>query len=660
MSSSSSSSSSSPSAEDSATTTAAAAAKYGARESQIIHTRIRTLNDEEAQLLSSTLSSSPDDSDSESESDSQEFIRPPPPTTSTTTTTTTTSSQPYRITKALFLPGFQSFPHSALSTYLARPWQKTFFSAVSVLLFFSLAIFLPLSSSKGGLIADGAPGNEQIHHLSCTTSLLPFKSCGLDLEDCRPFRNHSFTFRCPAGCETVRVLNPHHVGAEDIVYRPFVIGGAEGRYRGDSFICQAGLHGGRIGKKGGCGKVRVEGEYYRFAGGRGENGMEGIEFDGHFPVSFEVDGYDGVCEGESRWGISFWLVVLGTGFLSWVTTDARVMFWTMVVVGFVWVSLVGDPPDLELGSGELISSLVSIGIGRWLPGLFCLAVVWLFVVRRTLSRLPAEVGFEKAVLWVGGFWIGALVNSTIEPMIPLARLTRHDLEQQPGAVVGLVAVVGLILGVGVVQAYCFWREGRLGRYLIFYGGSVLALALLAMLPGLQLRIHHYILALLLLPGTSMQTRPSLLFQGLLVGIFVNGIARWGFDSLLQTADMLRGDGEYGSLLPVVKDAVVKTLADGPVESISFGWEALPFKWDGVGWDALQGISVTVNDVERYRGWFTERPLEEQVFKWYRGGDMLGRGVRTDEYFRFGFLGERGRVLDYTDAGTWYLNGTWSY
>ncbi|KAK4160108.1 hypothetical protein QBC43DRAFT_246115 [Cladorrhinum sp. PSN259] len=634
---------------------AAAKAKYGDR----THVNIRTVvdgNDEEAQLLSS--SALLPDSDSDSDSDLQEIVgsnsRP-------NNTKSSKLSRQHRITTALVLPKLQAYPHSLLTNLLPSSQTARTILLIFYLLFLSLSTFLPISLNKSGLFTKEG---EQVHHLSCTTSLLPFKACDLNLDSCRhdqAFSNHSFTFRCPAGCESVRVLNEHYVGEEEVVYKPWVIGGGEGKYRGDSFLCQAGIHASVIGAKGGCGRVVVGGEYYRFVGNK-QNGIEGIEFDGWYPVSFEVNRYEAgeECEEDRRWGFGYWITVLGTVMLAWCTTDARVMFWVTAVFGFVWVSLAGDPPDLEMESRMLMPSLLSIGVGRWVPGLFCLAVVWLFVGKRTLKGLPAEVGLEKSLLWVGAFWVGALVNSTIEPMIPLARLTKHDLEQQPGAVVGLVVIVGVILGVAVLQAYHFWREGRFRRYIIFYIGLILGLGLLAMLPGLELRIHHYILALLLLPGTSMQTRPSLLFQGLLVGIFVNGVARWGFDSLLQTADMLRGDGEYGSLLPGVKMPLVHTLADAPVESISFSWDALPMQWTGVGWDILQGISVMVNDVERYRGWFSEKALEDQLFTWYRGGDMMGKGVRTNEYFRFGFIGEGGELLDYTKAGVWYLNGTWSY
>ena len=58
---------------------------------------------------------------------------------------------------------------------------------------------------------------------------------------------------------------------------------------------------------------------------------------------------------------------------------------------------------------------------------------------------------------------------------------------------------------------------------------------IALLPNLQLRVHHYIIALALMPGTAWPTRLSAIYQGLLLGLFLNGIAAFGFDSILQTA-----------------------------------------------------------------------------------------------------------------------------
>ena len=59
--------------------------------------------------------------------------------------------------------------------------------------------------------------------------------------------------------------------------------------------------------------------------------------------------------------------------------------------------------------------------------------------------------------------------------------------------------------------------------------------ILALLPGYSLRIHHYILALVILPGTAFPTRLSAIYQGLMLGLLLNGIAAFGWDPVVQTA-----------------------------------------------------------------------------------------------------------------------------
>lgn len=173
-------------------------------------------------------------------------------------------------------------------------------------------------------------------------------------------------------------------------------------------------------------------------------------------------------------------------------------------------------------------------------------------------------------------------------------------------------------------------------YALFIGGILFCL----MIPGVELRLHHHVLALLLLPGTSIQTRPSLLYQGILLGLFVNGIARWGFGSILETPDSLRSDGAFDSLIPSITASVLDS------GHISFSWVPPPSG------SALDGISVLVNDVERHRAFFAEMSSSEYNFTWQRAADMS-----LPEYFRFGYV-RKGLALDYSEPGIWYGNGTW--
>ncbi len=140
----------------------------------------------------------------------------------------------------------------------------------------------------------------------------------------------------------------------------------------------------------------------------------------------------------------------------------------------------------------------------------------------------------------------------------------------------------------------------------------------------------------------MQTRPSLIYQGILLGLFVNGIARWDFDSILQTTAALREDGSFNSVIPAVLKPVVEVSAERGLVA-SFTWVFLP--------DGVDGISVLVNDVERYRAFRDEKPTGD-TFQWGRSPDDA-----MSDYFRFAFI-QNGRTLDYSEAGTLYGNGTW--
>ncbi|KAK4042970.1 cysteine-rich secretory protein LCCL domain-containing 2 [Parachaetomium inaequale] len=563
-------------------------------------------------------------------------------------------------------PSVQELPVRWLEKSLPRRWQRIVLLVV-FLVAWAASLAIPLTLSKG--TATNASGTA-IRHVDCVDTLWKRNNeCGLDGVDCRPFSNTSFAFRCPADCASVRVLNPHHVGNQDVNFRPLVIGGGGGGpYRGDSFLCGAAIHAGAIDDAtGGCGVATLVGEYYQYFSSAQHN-IDSIPFDSYFPLSFTITTDPGLkCTApDPRWTVSLPLSLLFTTLLTLFTTSPPLLFFTTFLGIFTHVALVSDPPNLSTPSTTyLLPSLISHYAARLLPALFTAAILYLTCVRHALpSSTNPNLSLEKTLLWLAPFWLGALSNRTLEPLIPIARLTPSDLTAQPGALLALGVVITTILLIAAVQARTFYLSGHLPAYLLLYLTLGVSLGLLAALPHLHLRIHHYVLALLLLPGTAAQTRVSLICQGLLLGLFVNGVARWGFDSVLQTGEMLRGDGGLGGLVPEVVAPLIERLVASTTGGgeggmrIWFKWKALAeglLNGKGSGRMAVEGISVLVNDVERYRGWFAERPLEEQVFTWTR---RVG-GVVADEYFRFGFVAEGGRALDYTEAGTWFVNGSWS-
>lgn len=542
----------------------------------------------------------------------------------------------YRITP--LYPTVQHAPLRLLDRFVPqrrhRLWLIFAYSAVWIV---SYALVM-----RQGLKATEVEGWGTPADIGCgNTYWVPGNSCGLDGSDCRPFNGSGFAFKCPSSCSSYWVLNPRAVGKQEVIYRPLIVGGppqqdsdANPVYRGDSFICGAAIHAGVISDaKGGCGVVSLIGQRSGFVASK-RHGIESVGFDSYFPLSYTFDQSVDCTSKDMRWPL-LGLSVAFTTVLS-VFTSSPALFFFGNFIGIFWnTGLATDPPP-----HSSVPDLVSDIVHKFLPAMF---VAWVMYdkmgVRRALKGLTAQ--FEKTILWLGGCWVGALTNYTFD-FIPIQRLTPHDLAQQPGARAALAIIIIVLAVVAATQVFFFRQEGRLIGMLKLYALLVAGLIICLLLPDLSLRIHHYILALLLLPGTSMQTRPSLLYQGLLIGLFINGIARWDFDSILQTAYSLQGDAQLDSPLPAILAPAITLAAN--LSSITFRWGPPP----GPRYD---GISVLVNDVERFRTYFNEDDTQDQ-FTWSRDANAEVR-----EYFRFAYV-EGSQSDDYTKAGVWDEKGEW--
>ncbi|KAF2178488.1 LCCL domain protein [Zopfia rhizophila CBS 207.26] len=546
---------------------------------------------------------------------------------------------PPRIYKIIsFFEPIQTAPIRLLSRLpkLARTVMFIFAFGLWIALF---AIIISSFSLPGDIAGYGSPVR-----LSCITRLWPdSQTCGLDGKECLPFDNHTLAFSCPADCGRVKVLNPRTIGDEQITYRSLVVGGTPDAsdnndpvYRGDSFICGSAIHAGILKDEGGgCGVLSLSGEKSKY-GSIARNGILSVGFKSSFPLSFNFLQDEDIINSTSkcrdpRWNLLI-LSVIFTSLFSLFTTTPTAFFVPIFIIVYFQVSLASDPPAFAD-----YPSAVSTAMGSLLPAAFIGVLIFHFSVRKTLWKLNAQI--EKTVLWLGGCWVGALSNMTLD-QIPIQRLTPHDLNQQPGAITALVFIAIILFCIGLFQAWCFRNEGRLPRYLAIYAVLGIGLLILLAIPELDLRIHHYILALLLLPGTALQTRPSLLYQGLLVGLFINGIARWGFASILQTEAALRGDAQLGRAIPEIHTPLISSTN-------------ITFTWEGVA-PGYEGVSVLVNDVERFRGFHTDG---DNSFSWTR------HAIETLEYFRFGFVKyfPFGGIAysDFTRAGIWQSNGSWT-
>ncbi|GAB1193010.1 LCCL domain-containing protein [Aspergillus pseudonomiae] len=593
--------------------------------------------------------------------------------------------------KPLF-PHIQELPVRYLERFFPKRKHK-----IALLGLFYLTWFLPWtiillhSRSAGYIEGFGRPET-----LTCRTTLWEFgNECGLNGNDCRPFTSATLPFRCPANCRDAKLAAPHMVGNQTYSYQGLVVGGPQPGsddtpvYRADSFICQAAIHAGVITNTiGGCGVVKLEGATHSFPASK-QNGISSVGFPSTFPKSFSfvsLGSSQETCPNDPRWPLLG--ITIGALATLWLLCRSPpVLFFSTFFMVFCQVGLVSDPPTLPQFA-DLVSSLLA----NLLPASFVAFVLFRYCARPLLRPLSdATYQMTKTFLYLPPVFIGALNNYTFARLIPLERLTPHDIQQQPGAKVALAMVIPTVICIILSQAWQIRQGGLMPHYLKIYCTMGLILLILLPLPGLRLRIHHYILAILLMPGTALPTRPSLVYQGLLLGLFMNGIARWGFASIIETPAALGelapgpggAHGWWGSTFPNITDATVNiTLPGSGSNELYHGNGNITFTlWEKERMADLgvDGISVLVNDVERWRGYLDEDKLGE--FTWHRHGhnglELLHRptiesdqtsidSIDTEDeddnrpedlFFRFAFLkgAEAGK---YGGAGVWLEDGGW--
>ncbi|CEP60083.1 uncharacterized protein LALA0_S01e02652g [Lachancea lanzarotensis] len=443
-----------------------------------------------------------------------------------------------------------------------------------------------------------------VRTLTCQSTLFwkgKNNECGINASQCLPFEDEEVYIRCPALCDrgswTYSAIN---VGDERIKYTGFEVGGGELRegeklshpYRADSFACGAAVHAGIVSPfTGGCGRVVMTGEQEAFDPEKGHfnTGMS-VGFDSFFPSSFEfrklLNGYGSRCY-DPRIPVLVANIVLSVPVFY--LCEGLYGYWILTIAGYVTLVFFLDPPLIvDPYDSEAFSPLLSLAFQRFLPLAFVLYVLWKCSVRRTLTNGSP---LAKAVCWFPTFWLGVMNNVTFD-RLPVDRLTITDLKEQAGSFLAVGSIIATIVSCAVVQAYSLWKSGRFRKYLCIYLAFITALFALSQLPGLSLRIHHYILGILLVPGCATRGTSAYLFQGILVGLVLSGVSRWDFASIVETrVALLRG--EAGSSW----DPPTLDYNQNYPNFISWSFPNATEVQNG----DLNAFSLLINDVERHVG-----------------------------------------------------------
>jgi hypothetical protein len=130
-------------------------------------------------------------------------------------------------------------------------------------------------------------------------------------------------------------------------------------------------------------------------------------------------------------------------------------------------------------------------------------------------------------------------------------------------------------------------------------------------------------------------------------LHINGIARWGFASIIETPASLGdvndglGKGWWGSHGPVVNATVASDASN-----ITLNWGEIPRE------KGLDGVSILINDVERWRGYVDEMWNQEQV--------TLNRdkhGEAEPWFVRLAWLNGRSTGR-FSKPAVWDVDGAW--
>lgn len=285
--------------------------------------------------------------------------------------------------------------------------------------------------------------------------------------------------------------------------------------------------------KGGCGSMQLIANYTNYIPTSG-HGFSSIGFPTTFPIGFRLSpsSNSSHCTDERMSALAMNVILTSLLFLLF-RPKPIVILWCLFAVGY-WHIIIFSLP-------RSIPPPISDAFADFLPGLFMVYGIWRVAFRfvlPTFMRMP----LEATVWYIGPFWVGVLANVTFGK-IPINRLLASDVKSRPGALTALIIIVVVVLVIALNQIRVIRKTGWLPHYAGWYLAGGLVLLVLALLPGLTLRLHHYIVALILLPATAFPTRLSAIYQAFLLGLFINGGAVFRWDSILQTASEVRNRTE---------------------------------------------------------------------------------------------------------------------
>jgi hypothetical protein len=258
------------------------------------------------------------------------------------------------------------------------------------------------------------------------------------------------------------------------------------------------------------------------------------EFLSWFPKTIEFKKSSSVYCSDLSW----WILAIGfiatAGFGLLPRSRPAVQFLLLVTWGFFYTRLVGQP------SSQNYAGITINSYGEVMILLASSSLAYRIAASSTFRGWKVSSLKHRFVMWTMCYVLPyhVMINMNLIGYVPWLNIDLGGYEAVD-ANAGTY-VVFTLLGIGAVAlAFALlrsvYRSGRWKRLAMIYGCIATPVLLSwALFPSTSFHLHHTMLGALIIPITAFPTRAAAFSQATALGCFVQGYARWGWNSYLDT------------------------------------------------------------------------------------------------------------------------------
>lgn len=366
--------------------------------------------------------------------------------------------------------------------------------------------------------------------ISCYSSLwYSTQRCGFNGFDCAPFDNVTYVLRCPPSC-----MDPHSIQN--------VIG--DGVYRADSYLCSSAIHSGVIGSSGGCFAAKLAGSRKSFTGSN-QNGVQSFASSLWFPKSFRIEKLQWTenCI-DLRWVILSVNIALFVFFSLLCSAIALHGIHTSKILLIWWTCLVSSAAVfISFVALDRTEFPVLAPFFNMIPAFAVFLVLFTWIVHPSIY--PMHCFIELLIFYTAPFYFGVFYYQILSNFVPNLSLDNEFFSRLTQNGITAFIIICILLAAFIIHSFrLLLNEHKVNLYILSYVSVIvvitaISVSLYSLNSRLYVHMHHYILSLLLLPFSRFRNPVSIIFQGFLLGMLVNGVFIWGFDNLWVADDIIQ-------------------------------------------------------------------------------------------------------------------------